>query len=118
MAIWVSELPKAEPEEGGIPGRKLEPDVAIDHRNRFRGHSEGGEGHEIGGLEKVNLHFHVPLIIHSDSRICRHGVDLVFGEAGVAFGNRRVVAGLCREGVSLCNRCITLCCHLCKLHFK
>ena len=48
MAISVSELPKAEPEEGGIPGREFEGDVAIDHRNRFRGHGEGGEGHEIG----------------------------------------------------------------------
>ena len=48
MAIWVSELPKAEPEEGGILGREFEADVAIDHRNRFRGHGEGGEGYEIG----------------------------------------------------------------------
>ena len=48
MAISVSELPKAEPEEGGIPGREFEADVAIGHRNRFRGHGEGGKGHEIG----------------------------------------------------------------------
>ena len=48
MAIWFSELPKAEPEEGGIPGREFEGDVSIGHRNRFRGHGEGSEGHEIG----------------------------------------------------------------------
>ena len=48
VAILVSELPKAEPEEGGILGRKFEADAAIDHRNRFRGHGEGSEGHEIG----------------------------------------------------------------------
>jgi hypothetical protein len=47
MAISVSELPKAEPEEGGIPGREFEEDVTIDHRNRFRGHGEGSEVHEI-----------------------------------------------------------------------
>ena len=116
MAIWVSELPKAETEEGGILGRKLEPDVTIDHRNRFRGHSEGGEGHEIGGLEKVDLHLYVPLIIHSDSRICRHGVDLIFGEAGVSLCKRCIT--LCKRCITLCNRCITLCCHLCKLHLK
>jgi len=37
-----------EAEEGGILGREFEADIAIDHRNRFRGHGEGSEGHEIG----------------------------------------------------------------------
>jgi len=44
-----------EAEEGGILGREFEADLAIDHRNRFRGHGEGCEGHEIGWLEEVDL---------------------------------------------------------------
>jgi len=32
MAIWGSELPKAEPDEGGMPGRELQLDGATDHR--------------------------------------------------------------------------------------
>ena len=41
----------AEPEEGGIVGRrKLQADLAIDHGHGFRVHGEGCEGVEIGEL--------------------------------------------------------------------
>ena len=54
----------AEPEEGGIVGRsELQADIAIDHRQRFRSYGEGCVGIEIGGLEEVDLHLHVPCLV-------------------------------------------------------
>ena len=45
----------AEPEEGGIVGRReLQADAAIDHRYRFRVHGEGCEGLQASGEPKTH----------------------------------------------------------------
>ena len=60
----------AEPEEGGVvSARKLKADAAINHRHRFRIHGEGCEGREVGGLEEVDLHLHVPCLVQPNGVI-------------------------------------------------
>ena len=90
-----------EPEEGDLVlGGEFEADPAAHHRDPGRVHGEGGEGHEVGGLQEVDLHLEGAGRLPHDGVVRRHGADLLPGEAGVVFRHHRVVTCLGYEAMA------------------